>query len=348
MPTRRTRRELTARFCETQNKPGMYGDGRGLYLKVAATGSKQWVYRYWARDPGPPRGHRLRDMGLGSFQDYTLIEARERARIAKHQRDIGFDPIATRTAEKAKRAAEAAKALTFRQCAEEYLEQHDRKWKARTGARWSALLRKHVYPRLGTLPVAIIETAHVAEAIDPMWKRIPVQGQRVLGMIEAILDRAISKQLREPFNPAKWERHWENILPHSREVRPVKHHSAIPYQEMPDYFARVQRGRKKTTKTGNDVNRALDFCVQFIILTGARVNEAAQATWDEINWDARAWTVPASRMKMGREHRVALSSAAIAVLKQAQEFKINEFIFPSGLRELGHINGIAVLRAAKQ
>src|SRR5262245_49071056 len=158
--------ELTAKFVESNRRdPGMYCDGGGLYLRVAAGGSKQWVFRYAADDPSHKRGYRLRDMGLGSVDDLSLAEAREEARKLRILRKQKIDPISHRAIEKAQRIAAQTKMRTFQQCAKGYIVDNQAKWTSDKHRReFETTLRKYAFPKLGLLPVDTIETnPHILE-----------------------------------------------------------------------------------------------------------------------------------------------------------------------------------------
>jgi integrase len=321
---------LTVKFVENQRKPGMYCDGRGLYLRVAAGGSRQWIFRYWAPDPGHPHGHRLRDMGLGSVADLSLVEARELARQQRLLRRDGHDPIGWRTARQAEHRAEAMKVKTFRQCAEQWLVDQTPRWSPRSAKIYARQLELYVYPRLGLLPIADVATPHVLEVVKPLWaaKKV-VTGNQVLERIRGVLHWATVHKLREGTNPASWDV-LKYVLPRAEEVKPKKHRASLPYQQLPDYYTRLLRDTSEELRPSN-------LCLRFVILTGVRVNEATGAKWDEVDLDGHTWKIPAERMKGSktrkREHLVPLSSEAVAVLKEAEAFKRNDYVFPGDTRE---------------
>jgi integrase len=312
---------LTDRKVQTAKKPGMYADGGSLYLRIAAGGSKQWVFRYSADG-------RLRDMGLGSINTLSLAEVREKAREARKLRLEGKDPIDERRAQRAGALAAAAKAKTFRQCAEEFMHDNAAKWSnAKHGQQWRNTLETYVYPVLGDLPVATIDTPLVLKVIKPLWQRAPVTASRVRGRIEQVLGWATVHHYRAGDNPARWQGHLQHALPAKSEVADVEHHTALPYSEAPAFFAKLRQDSSVQAR-----------CLELLALTATRMAEATDATWDEIDFDNRIWTVPSARMKMGKEHRIPLSKAAIAVLKGMNEMRQSDYIFP-GLRTgrpIGH------------
>jgi integrase len=308
----RTLHRLSERFVSsTRNAPGMHADGGGLYLRIAPGGSKQWVFRYTANG-------RLRDMGLGAPAPvgYTLAQARDKAREARLLRLEGIDPIEHRRSERGAKAAESAKAMTFRQCAEGYIKDNDSSWSnAKHRQQWASSLARLVYPVLGNLPVASIDTPLVLKVVKPLWDRTPETASRVRGRIENVLGWATVHHYRSGDNPARWNGLLEHALP--KVEKGAEHFAALPYDKVADFVAKL----RADTSIGA---RAIEF----IVLTASRLNEALQATWDEIDFSNRVWTLPASRMKSGREHRVPLSPAAVAVLESMRAIRQSDYVFP--------------------
>jgi integrase len=303
---------LSALKVTRAKEPGMYADGGSLYLRVAEGGSRQWIFRYVTNG-------RLRDMGLGPAHTLTLAEARERATEARKLRLDGIDPLEHRRARMAALRAADARTITFRECCEAYLRSHDASWtNARHRAQWRSTL-EHLYPILGALPVQAIDTPLVLRAIKPIWEKTPVTASRLRGRLEAVLGWATVHHYRSGDNPAKWSGLLEHALLAPGKVAKVEHHSALPYADIPEFMAKVRADTGVTA-------RALEF----ICLTAARSGEAAAAKWDEIDLDARLWTVPASRMKAGKEHRVPLSDPALAVLRAMRTIKQSPYVFPRG------------------
>src|SRR5262245_60372694 len=305
----RTLNRLTAIKAEAAKEPGMYADGGGLYLRVADGGSKQWIYRYVTN--GRPR-----DMGIGPVRVLTLAEARERAREASKLRLDGIDPIAAKHAQRAAAAVAAASAMTFRQCAEGFIRDNEASWSnAKHHLEWERSLAKYAFPVIGNLPVAAIDTPLVLKVIKPLWARVPKTASKVRGRIENILGWATVHHYRSGDNPARWNGLLEHALP---AVVTSEHHAAMPYAEVPAFLTKLRQQTSVPAK-----------CLEFTILTAARLGEALGATWDEVDLDNRVWTVPASRMKAGKEHKVPLSAAAIAVLQELHAIRQSDYVFPS-------------------
>jgi integrase len=306
-------RRLTALKVGKEKKPGLYSDGLGLYLQVRGGGAKSWIFRYRV-------GTKLRDMGLGSVNAISLAEARERAAHCRNRRANGIDPIEQRRGQKSTKHAEAARAVTFEQCATAFIEAHKAGWKnAKHAAQWTATLKTYAYPVFGALPVASVDTPLVLKVLEPIWNGKTETATRVRGRIESVLDWARVRSYRQGENPARWRGHLDHLLPKRSKVAAVKHHSALPYDHTPAFMASL-RG-----ETGNAA-RALEFC----ILTASRTGETIGARWDEIDMKAKLWTIPPERMKASREHRIPLSQWAIVILCEMQKHAEAEFVFPGG------------------
>jgi len=312
----------------------MLADGGGLYLQVgeaSGTGKavpKSWIFRF-------KRGGSERWMGLGSTGDVSLEEAREAAARCRRQLKDGIDPLAARKATREQLAAEAAQAVTFKECTERYIEAHKPAWKnAKHRAQWKNTLATYAEPVLGALPVSAIGTSGVLEVLEPIWATRPETASRVRGRIEAVLDWATARGYRQGENPARWRRHLAQLLPPRAKVRKVEHHPALPYAELPGFMAEL-RAQEGTAA------RALEF----LILTVARTGEVIGTQWPEIDAKAKAWTVPGDRMKAGRSHRVPLSARALEVVEAMRKHE-GEFLFPGGKpkRPLSNMAMLALLK----
>lgn len=287
----------------------MYADGGGLYLQVSEGGAS-WIYRYMLKGLA-------RQMGLGPLALYGLKEARLKALDARRLRHEGIDPIDARRAARAKTKLDAAKAMTFAQCAAAYIKAHRAGWRnAKHAAQWSATLATYADPIIGALPVQAIDTTLVMQVLEQeiraapgrpgaaLWTARPETAGRLRGRIESILDWAKVRGFRDGENPARWRGHLDKLLPARAKVRSVKHHAALPYTELPDFMAELRRHESVAA-------RALEFA----ILTAARTGEVIEAPWDEFDLAARLWTVPADRMNK-KAHRVPLSARAMTILEE--------------------------------
>ena len=282
---------LSAQKVKTAG-PGRHGDGRGLFLYVKPSGSRSWVLRYQIQG-------RRRDLGLGSFPDVTLAMARDRATEARRLIAEGQDPIAKK---------QQAKPKTFKEAALELIESKRPGWKnAKHAAQWTSTLEAYAFPKIGQAQVSKIETADVISALTPIWTTKPETANRVRQRIEAVLDYASALGIRTGDNPARWRGHLDHLLPKPTKVRAVKHHPALPHADIADFMEELESREGVAA-------RALGFT----ILTAARSGETRGARWAEIDLQAKVWTIPSSRMKAGKEHRVPLSEAALSLLGKKQ------------------------------
>ncbi|MHC2019979.1 tyrosine-type recombinase/integrase [Methylobacterium sp. CM6247] len=321
--------KLTALAVQRQKTPGMYGDGGGLWLQVTGKGAKSWIFRFTLHG-------KAREMGLGSANTFSLAEAREKALACRKLRAEGHDPIEVRNCQRQEAAIEAAKAVTFRDCATAYIEAHKAGWSnPKHAAQWTATLETYAYPVFGSLPVRGVDTALVMRAVEPIWTSKSETAGRVRGRIEAVLDWASTRGYRMGENPARWKGHLANLLPKQSRVRQVEHHPTLPFAEVPAFL------RSVANQPGTAA-RALAF----VILTATRTGEVIGARWAEIDCAAGVWTVPANRMKARTEHRVPLSAGAQAILAAMAETRIDEFVFPGGKRgrPLSDMAMLAVLK----
>jgi len=295
---------LTVRKIETA-KPGKYGDGANLYLVVSETGAKKWVLRFTWR--GKPK-----EMGLGSATGVSLADAREKAATARRTIAKGINPI-----EERKRDGSIP---TFGEVADDVrqsLSQGFRNEKHK--AQWKSTLENYAAP-LRAKPVDIIGTDDVLAVLKPIWTTKAETASRVRARIEKVLDGAKAKGFRDGENPARWRGHLDHLLP-----RPSKlargHHAAMPYEDVAAFIVKLRKREASAAQ-------ALELC----ILTAARSGEILGMQWSEIDLDTKVWTVPANRMKAGREHRVPLSPRAVAILRQLEKLKAGEFVFPGQAR----------------
>ena len=303
---------LTTKKVEREKRPGRYRDGhiRGLYLQIGPTGGKSWLLRF-------ERDGRERWFGLGPLSIVDLRTARERARTARLLLLDGIDPIDNRKAERAKLAAAKAKLLTFREGAQAYFDQHEGKWKnAKHRQQFLSTLKAYAYPVLADMAVSEIDTPAVLRAIEPRWLDRTETMSRTRARIEAVLDWATVRGYRSGDNPARWKNHLSEVLPARGQVAKVEHHPALPYCDVPSFIAELRQREGVAA-------RALEFA----ICCAARTGEVIGAQWSEISLKDKTWTIPAGRMKGGREHRVALSDRAIALLRALPTEKGNGFVF---------------------
>jgi integrase len=283
------RNSLSARFVSTVTDRGLYADGDGLYLQVSPTGTKSWTFIYMIRG-------RRRQKGLGALRDRSLADARAKRDEMRALLLDGKDPLEVREIPEGN--------PSFGDVATSLIADLEPGWKNEKHRwQWKQTLT-HYCAAIWDRPVASIETADVVDVLRPIWADKRETAARLRGRIEKVLDSAKVRGHRAGDNPARWRGHLELILPQKKRGTGVRHHPAMPYAQVPD-FVRGLHSRVSTAA------RALEFT----ILTAARTTETLKATWSEIDLDAKTWTVPAERMKMGVEHVVPLSEPALAVLR---------------------------------
>lgn len=321
---------LTALAVARMTDPGRYAVGDGAYLQIAAGGTKSWVFRY-------QRDGKARHMGLGPFDLVTLAEAREKARDARRLLLNGTDPLEAKATKRRQASLAAAQSVTFKHSAERYIASHAAGWRnPKHKAQWTATLEAYAFPVFGDVPVQAVDVGLITKVLEPIWATKSETASRVRGRIEAVLDWAKARGYRDGENPARWRGHLDKLLPARRKVRKVEHHAALPYVEMPDFMAALRQREGAAA-------RALEFA----ILTAGRTGEVIGAKWCEIDLEACMWTIPASRMKAGREHRVPLSDRAIDILQGLALENGNEFVF-AGAREKQALSNMALLMTLRR
>lgn len=318
----------------TKEGPGLHfvGGVAGLALQVTPTLARAWTLRVTIAG-------RRRDMGLGPYPEVTLAQARDKARDARELIRKGVDPIERQRAAQSALKAAVAKALTFKQTAAAYMATHEAGWKnAKHAQQWRNTLETYAYPVMGDLLVRDVEKEHVLAALRPIWTEKNETAVRLRGRIELVLSYAMQAGYRiEGLNPARWRGGLDQLLPAPSKVAKVDHHPALPVAEVGAFMARLRAADGMGA-------RALEFA----ILTAARSGEVRGATWSELDLDAKVWTVPGARMKAGKEHRVPLSDAAVALVKAQPKVAGVDFVFAAAKGgQLSDMTLSAVLRRMK-
>ena len=291
---------LSARAVATITECGRHADGGGLYLSISPNGGRRWTFLY--RWHGKPT-----ELGFGSARNVTLARARELARHARANLAEGINP---------KDVRKQSGGATFGDCADQLTETMRPSWRnAKHAAQWEMTLQKYAAP-LRRLPVDKITTDDVLSVLKPLWKHKPETASRFRGRIERVLDAARAQGLRRGENPARWRGHLDQLLP-KRQRLTRGHHPAMPYADVPAFIANLR------TREGNAA-----LALELAILAAARSGEVLGARWAEIDLQRRVWTVPASRMKAGREHRVPLSPPALRILSVMQDNQTGDYVFP--------------------
>ncbi len=329
--------KLNAKKIERLAEPGWHGDGGGLWLRIAADGSKRWIF-VWKRH------EKRREMGLGSFSTFSLDDARSMAMAARQLVTEGSDPIELRreTIEAEKSAEAAAKAAaiqatvpTFATFAKRYIAAHEDGWAdPRSSRQWHSSIVNHAKALLER-PVDQITADDLVNTLKPIWSKIAYTAGRLRVRIETILDAAKAEgHIKSPWeNPARWKGNLAHRLP-KRKRYVVDHYAAMPYEMLPDFFSSLRN-------RGGNAARALEFT----IFCATRTNETLGMKLGEVDLTKGIWTIPAERMKMRVEHRIPLSQASIQIIKiiaENRKIKPGEYVF-SGKRAGTHLSRMAML-----
>jgi len=310
---------LTARQINTL-PVGFHSDGGNLYLRVRDNGSRAWVFRYKIAG-------KATEIGLGAISSRSLLEAREIAGGMRSAIINGRDPI---TLVKVKRDGTV---MTFKDCALALIDAKRSGWRsAKHAQQWENTLAQYAYPSIGDKLPADVTLTDVKAILLPMWATKTETASRLRQRIEAVLDYAsVHDDDQNRSNPARWKGVLDKVLPAARKVTKKIHYAAAPYTDVPKIMSALR-----------NKNFLSAYCLRFIILTAARTGEARGALWSEINLDKKIWTIPGSRMKAEREHRVPLCDEAIKILAKMQQWRLEdaEHIFP-GMRS-GLLSNVAV------
>jgi integrase len=302
---------LSARSVASLSKPGRHADGNGLYVVVDKSGAKRWVFMSWA-------GGRQVETGLGGIAAISLAMARERAQECRRLVANGKSPTEARR-------RQSPQQPTFGDIADEVIASLQDGWRnAKHGAQWQMTMRVYAAP-IRSKPVANVSTDDVLKVLRPIWTEKAETASRVRGRIERVLDAAKAKGFRSGENPARWRGHLDHLLPRRRKLQ-RGHHPAMPWADVPGFVARLRNSDSVGAR-----------CLEFVVLTAARSGEVLHskrdgqtcgALWTEIDFHSKLWTVPAVRMKAGREHRVPLSTRVMDILAEMQQLRTSPFIFP--------------------
>lgn len=308
--------EFNALAVSRLTEPGLHfvGGVPGLALQILPSGARSWILR--VRIAG-----KRRDMGLGGYSQsgMTLARAREAALAAREKIKQGIDPIEENKAARSALGATRAAAKTFKDCAEGYMEAHEASWRnAKHASQWRNTLEKVAYPVMGGLLVRDVQLSHVLSALEPIWRTKTETASRLRGRIELVLDWAAARGYRDGLNPARWRGHLDKLLPAPAKVMKRLHYDALPIDAMGDFMTRLSKQEGMGA-------RALELA----ILTAARSGEVRGARWSEFDLNAGVWTIPAERMKAGKEHRVPLSAPALKLLEAQLKAGDSGLVFPS-------------------
>lgn len=288
------------------------GGVTGLYLQITSRGAKSWILRAKV-------GSKRRDIGLGGYPSVTLAAAREKAREVRAGIEAGRDPVEEKRAAKAALILAQRRGMTFATAVDRYLAFKLKEFSNdKHRKQWRATLETYALPELGDMQLQEITVQDILRVLQPIWTETTQTATRVRGRIEAVLSWATVAGHRTGDNPARWAGNLKELLPAPKKIAKAGNQPALQMGDVPRWFAAL----KGLSGIGSR-------CLEFVALTAARSGEARGATWDEIDLVAGIWTVPATRMKMDREHRVPLAPAAVALLEAMPRFIDNPLVFPA-------------------
>lgn len=297
------RNKLSETKIKSLAKPGIYGDGEGLYLRVQKGGSKNWVFIF-------RRGDKRNEVGLGGYGQGTapvsLALAREKAEVIRQQLARGEDPRADRISTKPK---------TFADCMEALIETKEKEWTNDKHAdQWRMTLREYAKP-LHDMPVADIVMGDVKDCLLPHWQERPETADRLRSRIQAVIDYAIAHEWRTAGNPARWKGLLDKVMPRRQKLQ-RGHHAALAYAQAPQLIAKLKESSGTAARA-----------VEFLTLTTTRTREGREALFTEVDVEAKTWMVPAERMKAGKEHVVPLCDRALAIVEIMRQQATGPYIF---------------------
>lgn len=331
----RVAKELGPLAVSRLQEPGLHpvGGVAGLMLQVSPSGSRSWLLRTVV-------GAKRREIGLGAFPGVGVALAREKAQATRDDIKNGIDPVAQRVAARQALIEEQLEAKardwTFKRCAEAYIRAKRPGWRSdKHSKQWKATLEKYANPVIGDLLVRNVHTDHIRQIVEPHWTTRTETINRVRNRVELVLDWAAVRKMRSGDNPAKWKGNLDKLFADRSKVAPIQSHRSIPPAKLYEFMQRLR------TMDGTAAR-----CLEFVALTACRSGEARLATWDEIDLDAKTWTLPGSRMKSGRPHRVPLSREAIKLLKALPRLEGSNLLFPGSRKgsPLSDMSLTAVMR----
>lgn len=307
--------------------PGRYSDAliKPLHMWVKDSGKQYWIFRYKINNV-------RKDMSLGPYPRITLDKARELAILANNKVSSGEDPQGERLENKKKILAESIHP-TFEVFALDYVSKRRSEWSNEKHAnQWLSSLQRFAFPVIGKMKLKDIETKHILKILSPIWENTTHTAFRLRGRLERILARATVLGLRSGMNPALWKGHLQEILNSPAKISPVKHHKALPYENLPSFIKELR-----------EVDGISALALEFTILNVNRTSEVLLAKRSELHGDT--WVIPAHRMKARVEHRVPLCQRSLEIIEMATYLDPNsEYIFSRKGKHLSEMSMLMVMR----
>ncbi|TDV04958.1 integrase [Paraburkholderia caballeronis] len=310
--------------------PGYYADGGGLYLQISVSGARSWIFMFTLLG-------RRREMGLGPLTVVSLAAARKEAAECREFVRVGTDPIEARKGAIRVRMAAETPSRTFRDAADAFISARESGWNnPKHRQQWRNTLELYAYPTIGDVLVCDIDTPMIVRILQPIWLKKAETARRVRGRIKAILDAEESLGHRSGDNPARYVDHLDRVLPRSKKRQQVKHHPALPWEEMPAFFADLRMRPRRASRA-----------LRLLVLTATRTNEIRFARPDEFDLETKVWTIPGARMKAGVELRVPLCDEAVELVRaQIEHGAADGWLFP-GYKKGCPLSNMALLKVLK-
>lgn len=316
---------ITQAHALKTNTPGrIYDTHPGLHLWVKSNKAKYWIYR-------TAKGGKRTDLSLGKFPDIGVAEARKKASaLALEVQSLGHAPTRLKTTPE---AVLPKAEVVFQDFAQALIQDMSPQWRNHKHAsQWANTLRDYAYPVIGHKPICEVSTEDILLILKPIWQTKTETATRLRGRVEKVLAAATIKGHRTGVNPAQWRGHLDCLLPQPKKLQKVKHHPALPFEELPHFIELLQSRRSISAL-------ALEFC----ILTTSRTSEVLLAKWSEVS--ETVWKIPADRMKAGKEHIVPLTNRANQILQLAKEHNPHsEYIFSNDMKPLSNMALLTLLR----
>lgn len=344
-PGNNRKTSFTARGIISLSTPGYHADpeNKGLYLQITKTQDsihKSWIFRF-----SSPVTLKRREMGIGSLDSFSLANARLKAYDLRRLILDGIDPLEQKIVKRTKAIEANKNSITFADAADRCIKTKQAEWSnSKHKDQWVSTIATYALPTIGKLKVDQITTSHIVKLLEQdikkkngelegsFWKVRTETATRVRQRIEVILDWCKAHKYMSGDNPARYQGALCHLLPKASKIKKVAHHPALPFQRIGEFIKDLREHSGYSA-----------FALELLILTATRTSEVIEAQWDEFNLETKVWTIPAERMKAGKEHRVPLSSRAIEILEHLKTIRTNAYLFPSSLHKNKPLSNMALL-----
>lgn len=344
-PGNNRKTSFTARGIISLSTPGYHADpeNKGLYLQITKTRDsihKSWIFRF-----SSPVTLKRREMGIGSLDSFSLANARLKAYDLRRLILDGIDPLEQRIVKRTKAIEANKNSITFADAADRCIKTKQAEWSnSKHKDQWVSTIATYALPTIGKLKVDQITTSHIVKLLEQdikkkngelegsFWKVRTETATRVRQRIEVILDWCKAHKYISGDNPARYQGALCHLLPKANKIKKVTHHPALPFQRIGEFIKDLREHSGYSA-----------FALELLILTATRTSEVIEAQWDEFNLETKVWTIPAERMKAGKEHRVPLNTRAVEILEHLKTIRANAYLFPSSLHKDRPLSNMALL-----